>query len=405
MALLLVLSAFFSGSETALFSISSIQKDRMKRKGSKAGRRILSLLENPRRLIVTILMGNEFVNITLSAISAALFAQLLPGNRWAPVLILTIILLLVGEITPKSIAISRPMIYARTVALPLQAFTFLIFPIRWIVEKVVGILVYLSKVKDIETGSITESELRLLTVVGVEEGEFEKDEAEMILRVFDLDDTPVQQMMTPRTEVIALSSDADIDEALDIIRTHRVSRLPVYDESIDNIIGILHANDLLRHRLQGRALPVGKITRPTFFVPESMKADDLLRRFRSHRLQQAIVLDEFGGTAGLVTIDDLLGELFGELSAERADDDFSYRECENGDWIVAGAMDLDDFGKLTHTDFSTVPMETAGGMVFHQFGHLPSQGDMILIGKFRFTILTIRDNRVWRLRVRKGGGV
>ena len=401
---LFVLSGFFSGSETALFSLSSIHRDRLRREGATSGKRVLRLLEKPSHLIVTLLMGNEFVNVSISAVTASVFANLFPGNRWLPVLVLTVALLFFGEITPKSVAISRPIVFSRMVSAPLLFIYWLITPVRFLVEKLVGTLASFLGGNVLEQRPITEAEFRQLATIGAREGALEEDEAQMIHRVFDLGDTNVDSIMTPRTEIVSLSHSTRLSEVVEQFPVQRFARLPVYDQTIDNVVGILHVNDLLRHKLAGENPTLAHICRPALYVPISMKADDLLALFRAHRIHLAIVIDEYGGTAGLVTLDDVLGQLFGELLAERSDEDFTHHICDNGDLIVAGSMEVKTFGEIVQREFVTDGIETVGGLVFHHFGHLPAQGDVIVIDHLRFTVLKIKENRIWRVRIFMGAG-
>jgi magnesium and cobalt exporter, CNNM family len=398
-AALLTVSGFFSGSETALFSLSAIQKDRLARSGAGYGRRINALLAKPRRLIVTILMGNEMVNVSISAVSAAVFAVLLPGNRWAPVLIVTAALLIVGEISPKSVAITRPILFSRIISAPLTIFYRLVSPARWIVFGVVVLMDKLTGHPDQNEQSINEEEFRQLALVGFKEGVLARDEAEMIRRVFDLGETTVEKIMTPRTEITALPEDLSTEEAIEMFRTRRRSRLPVYRDTIDDIVGVLHANDILRHKLADQEPKVGQMVRSPLYVPAAMKADEALRLFRQKQTHLAIVIDEYGGTAGLITLDDVLAELFGELLAERADEDFTHHRCENGDLIVAGAMELEDFTEMIGQKFEKDDVETVGGLIFSRFGHLPAKGDKIQIDGLRVTVLSVKENRIWRMRI------
>jgi len=402
-AALLGLSAFFSGSETALFSISAIQRDRLGREKSSSGKRILFLLKDPRKLIVTILMGNEFVNVSISAISAGVFYAVWQDKyRWAPVIILTVIILIFGEIAPKSVAISRPMFFSRSVSLPLKIFFFLITPARFLIVKLVSSLTSAFGAGNMTPRAINQAEFRQLAATGVKEGQLDKEEADMIYRVFDLGQTAIRQIMTPRTEIEGLPLETTLDDAIIQIKTHHFSRMPIYNQTIDNITGVLHANDLLKHSLSPSPPSMEEISRPCFFVPGSMKGDDLLRNFRDNKSHLAIVIDEFGGTAGLVTLDDVLHELFEELYTDKSSDDFTHRVCDNGELIIAGAMSLSQFGRIVDLDFSNEKMETIGGLVFDRFGHLPERGDIIVIEGLKFTVLKIKENRVWRLRISKG---
>ena len=398
-AFLILCSAFFSGSETALFSLSAIQRDRLGREETKSSRRILALLSEPRRLIVTLLMGNELVNVSLSAVLAGLFTELLPGNQWAPIVIGTGTLLMLGEITPKSVAISRPMVWSRFASLPLSLFALLITPVRIIIHGIVVAISSIFGTRTIGPEPISEAEFRQLAQVGAEEGTLEEEEADMIIKVFNLAELRVEKIMTPRTEIIAFESTPTVSEALDEIRSQRYSRLPIYDDDLDNIIGVLHVNDLLRHSL-GTANPtLGEIARNTIFVPVAMKGDELLQQMKQNQTHMAIVIDEYGGTEGLVTLDDVLGEIFGELPGERAEEEFSYVRTDEGDLIVAGGLPLDEFSELVQIPFESEHVETIGGMVFQRFGHLPKKGEWTFLRGLRFTVLSVRENRIWRLRI------
>ena len=351
-------------------------------------------------------MGNELVNVSISAISAGLFYAIWKDeNRWAPVIILTIIILIFGEITPKSLAISRPITYSRVVSFPLLIFAILTAPIRFLLMLFVKALSFLFGPQDLTPTAITEAEFRQLTAAGVKEGQLDKEEADMIYRVFDLGDTIVGQIMTPRTEIEALPYTTTLDQAIEKFKTYRFSRMPIYEDTLDNITGVLHANDFLQHKLSKSPPGVKKISRPCIYVPQSMKAADLLRNFRDQRSHLAIVIDEFGGTAGLITLDDVLGELFGELHADKSNEDFTHHICGNGDFIVAGGMPLDQFSEVVNIDFSNEKMETVGGIVFDRFGHLPKRGDSIIIKNLRFSVLKVKENRIWRLRVTRGAKI
>ena len=359
-------------------------------------------MDKPQRLIITLLMGNELANISISAVCATIFQSLLPDNRWAPVLIVTMTLMIFGEISPKSLAISRPMEFSRVVSAPLLLFGQAITPVRFFVELIGAGLSRLIGDSSRDRRTITEAEFRQLAHVGLKEGVLEQDEADMIRRVFDLGEITVDTIMTPRKEMVAFPIDTPIPRIIDNLRLHRFSRVPVFEETIDNVVGILHANDLLRQKLTEPATCLEEMCRDPLYIPGSMKADDLIAVFRKHRSHLAIVIDEYGQTAGLVTLDDVLGELFGELLAERADENFTYHVCEDGDLIVAGSMDLDQFGLAVNQSFASEPVETVGGLVFHHFGHIPAKGEVIVIRKLRFTVLSIKENRIWRLRVGKG---
>jgi len=321
---LLCFSAFFSGSETALFSLESTKLHQLKEsKHPKAGL-VHALLEKPRRLLISILVGNEIINITASALAASLCISLF-GNqgKWLAVAIMTPLILLFGEVLPKTIAVSNSEKFSLRVAQPLSIFATIIFPVRWIIRQVVDRITPLlgSHTKSDES-IYHEEEFKELVEVGHKEGVLEKEEREMIHKILNFSDTLVSSIMIPRTHMFTLSYDLDRTSLIKEIRDHHFSRIPVYKQEKNNFIGVLYAKDLLAvsEAETPSTTPVEHILRTPYLVPQDKKIPDLLKEFQDKRIHLALVVNEHGSIVGLVTMEDLLEELFGEIYDEFDDE-------------------------------------------------------------------------------------
>lgn len=319
---LLLLSGFFSGSETALFSLSHIQKRRIGTGHSGIDRSLRWLLGQPRRLIVTLLVGNELVNISVSTVVASLTHDVKPGLSGLSQVLLSMavavpLLLVFGEVTPKTVAIKIPEGWSRAVARPLRAFSFLITPLRLSVRTLAdGIINVLGGEPPERERPLSEEEFISLVEVGSEGGELEPDEKDIIYNVFEFGDRTVAGVMTPMDEVFALSLSLPLQRIVKEVVDRQYSRIPVYKGPRGHIVGVLYAKDLVGFgqvlELTGKTLK--ELLRRPFFVPKTTKLSRLFREFQERRIHIAIVVDEYGAMMGVVTMEDLLGELFGELS-------------------------------------------------------------------------------------------
>ncbi len=316
--LLLGLSAFFSASEASLFSLRRAQLEHLKKQGFSVAEVISDLLARPRRLIISILIGNEMVNIAMSAIAVSLiFLWLGETRRWVAVLIMAPILMLFGEITPKTLALMRPEWTSRLVARPITLFSLVITPLRWVFRHASeGLLRAFGGGVRPPENIIMEDEFRSLVDMGLEEGEIEEDERRMIHNVFELGETLVSDIMVPRTDIFLLSYNLGLPEILEAIKKNPFSRIPVYRNHPDNIVGILYTKDLLSLVRQpfaadrgGHRLPL----REPYFIPPSKRVDDLFQDFQQKRTHVALVVDEFGNLAGVISMEDVLKELFGKM--------------------------------------------------------------------------------------------
>ncbi len=319
--LLLIFSGFFSGSETALFSLSSIQRERIKRIGDKKSLLINKLLSRPRKLIVTILIGNDMVNIAASVIAASLFMSFNKDHgEWIAIAVMTPVTLIFAEVIPKTLAMTYNERVAPVICGPLHFFSKLIFPIRFILY---NISVTLSKIAGFEkrhiSMAIMEDEFRDLVDQSHESGEINRAERDLIHNVFEFSDTHAFEIMTPLNEIFSLSEDMTIERALKAVQQSRFLRIPVYRNRFDNIVGILYTKDLLKintTKSGGVEKTIQKIYRKPFFVDEKIKTDDLFHILKKKRIHIAICINKQDKVTGLLTMDDLLGELFGEIGDE-----------------------------------------------------------------------------------------
>jgi len=322
--ILLCFSAFFSGSETALFSLGSIKLFQLKESNHPKAPLIQELLEKPRRLLISILVGNECINITASAIAASLCISLF-GNqgKWIALAIMTPLILLFGEVLPKTIAVSNSKNFSLWVAKPISIFSKVIFPVRWIIRRVVDRIVLLfGKKKEREESIFFEEEFKELVEVGHQEGILEKEEREMIHKILRFGDTVVSSIMTPRSDMFTLSYDSDIDYTIKEVKDNHFSRIPIYKHEKNNIVGILNAKDLLTltNKRDSDSTTIPSIIRQLYLVPKDKKVQEVFNEFQEKKVHLALVVNEKGNVIGLFTMEDLLEELFGEIYDEFDDE-------------------------------------------------------------------------------------
>ena len=412
--LLMGFSAFFSSSETSLFSLTQLQIEQMRRSGNPRITLIEELLAQPRHLIVTILIGNEFVNVAASVISAAMVIQFYGADsKWINLLIMVPILLLVGEITPKTLAIRNNVAFATFQSRPIDLFAKGITPLRWVIRGISEFFITLFVGKERSRANIiTEDMVRSLTQEAVGDGALDKREALYINRIFDFGDKLLRDILTPRSQILFLPANASFQEAARHYARSGHTKIPVYEDRRDNVIGVLYARDLLGEGLEdagGDATAgdgkgdgthrrcLGDIVRPAYFVPESKTASDLFYSFQKRKLSLALTLDEYGGVTGLVTMEDVLECVFGEIlspSEEIELEQISVEELPGGLYRVDGTMTLWQFVKRFPLHQETEGVETLGGLLLNAFGELPEAGSRIALGGYEFTVESVREQRI-----------
>ena len=405
--ILMLFSGFFSSSETSLFSLSKLQLEQMRRDDDPNMDLIERLLSQPRRLIVTILIGNEFVNVAASVISAAIVIQLLGAeNKFVNLFIMVPILLLFGEITPKTLAIRNNVAFASLQSRPIEFFARAIKPLRWIVRLVAdGVTTLIIGKERTPANIVTEDMVRTLAREAVGEGALAPAEARYIDHIFDFGNKTVEDLMTPRSNIFFLPSDLPFSEMVQELRRTRHTKVPVYGQHRDDIIGILYARDLLGidpAAVSGSGEQLRSLLREPYFVPESKLASDLFHALRQRKQSLALMVDEYGGVTGLLSMEDLLECIFGDIPSASDAVTATKRSELNGDGVpVDGSLAIEQFNREFGEALPGQGPETVGGLVLDRYAELPETGSSIDIEGLEFIVERIAGNRIEALTVRK----
>ena len=363
-----------------------------------------SLLDYPKRLLITLIVGNEAVNIALSVLSASLFIQWLgTDGQWVSIAVVTALLLVFGEAVPKTFGVTYPI----RLSFILAPFMVLV---SWIERPVIRVLEALSswivsffpRDRRRDGIALTEGEFRTLVDTGEKEGAIDQSQRGLIHRVFELGDKPVSEVMVPRVDMFCLPVSSKIEEMeREIIRV-RHDRIPVYGTDRDDILGILHAKDLLRRVADsGRSIQIEKLLRKAYFVPEEKSAASMLRDFQTMRIQMAIVVDEYGGVSGLVTLEDILSDLFEDIYDEHGLKTNLWQRVDEQTFLVSGKMSMNGLNELTGHLFPLEDFDTLGGFVVHLFGKLPSKGESVFFENYSFRVEKMSGTRILILRVKR----
>jgi len=396
-------AAFFSGSEAAFFSLNSEQVGRLKERSGALGRFIVGMLQRPTNLIITLLIGNELVTIALAVSIASLTLRLYgEGGEYLAIACTMILIFLFGEMTPKSLSVRYPEHVAKLVAYPIHMFAYVITPLHWVLRKlwegIVGERI------ERPLALITQDEFKTLIGINEDGAGIDQRERTLIQRVFEFGGHRVSQIMTPRTDIFALDVEETLTTALPKIKENRFSRIPVFDGTIDQIIGALYAKDLLPYsRHPDVDVKLRDLLHSVSFVPESKRTDELLREFQRNKVHMAIVVDEYGVVSGLVTMEDVLEELVGDIVDEFDLDEVLCRQVDPQTYLVSARLPLDEFNMTLHVSIPREDAETIGGYVFHLFGKLPKRGESVRAHGLTYTIEHIKGARILEIRVRREG--
>jgi len=402
----LILCTMASAAETALTSVSRIKLKNLVEEGDKKALEIESLISKPNVFLSTILVVNSVAVIIASSMTTVLALRFVPNyGELIGTILISLIVLIFCEITPKTAAVQNPIRWARVLVNPVRVAAWLLHPLIVTLSVITNTLVRLMGGHMKHRGPfVTEEELRLLVNVGEEEGVLEEEETDMIHSIFEFADTTVREVMIPRIDMITLESGATVDEAVDLALQGGFSRIPVYEETIDNIIGVLFTKDMLKQlREDHNSLPIRELVRPAYFVPETKKLDDLLREIRQKRTHMAIVVDEYGSVAGLVTIEDLVEEIVGDIQDEYDREENLYEKVSQFEYVFDAKINLDDFNELMDTDLEIEDYDTLGGFLLGQLDKIPVAGDTITFKNLTFTVLTTRGLRITKVRVEHAG--
>ncbi len=400
--ILILLSGIFSASETALTAFKRIKLSEVEKENIKAAELLKRWLKKPNEILTAILLGNNIVNILASSIATVLAIQIIgedsEGNAVAfATLIMTFVILVFGEITPKIVAKSYSDTVSRIVILPIYYLSIILYPLILVlmfisktISKIFGIRI------SNENLMITEDDIKSFVNVGEAEGIIEEEEKEMIHSIFEFGDTAVKEVFVPRTSMFALEGDQTIDEVWDEIVGKGFSRIPVYEERIDNIIGILYIKDLLNVVKEGQTeKEIKNFVRDAYFVPETKPLFELLDEFRKKQVHIAIALDEYGGTVGMLTIEDLLEEIVGEIKDEYDEEEDDIRKLGENKYKVDAMIDVETLNKKLDTDIpESENYETLGGFIQTTLGRVAEKDDILENNRIKIRILKTEKHRI-----------
>ncbi|MBC6696444.1 HlyC/CorC family transporter [Terrisporobacter mayombei] len=402
LVILLIGSGFFSASETALMSISKIRIRYMEEDGVKGAKLVSKLLEDSNRLLSSILVGNNIVNIAATSISTSLFINLW-GEQGvaAATALMTVLVLIFGEITPKTISANNPEKVAVFVAKPIKIFMTLLKPVVGVFNVITKIIFKILGVDDDGVKPfITEEELKAMVNVSHEEGLLEIEEREIINNVFEFGDMQAKEAMVQRLDMVAIDIEDSYDEIIELFKTEKLSRMPVYEETIDDIIGILNIKDVIfLSDEEIESFDVKKYIREPFFTYEFKKITQLLEEMKKDKSQMAVVVDEYGGTAGLITIEDLVEVIVGDIEDEYDEEDDEIQVISSKEFLVEGSTKISDVNEILDIELESEEFDSIGGYIIGYIKHIPEEEEVIEVDGIKFHIESVDKNRIKKIRI------
>ena len=399
LVVLVALSAFFSASETAFSSLNQIRLKSRAEDGDNSAARVLAMAEKYDKLLSTILIGNNIVNIAAASIGTIIFTKMLGAERGATVstMVLTVVVLIFGEVPPKSLAKEMPETIATAVAPVLSLLMLVLTPLTWLFSQWKRLLNHF--VHSSESDTITEGELMTMVSEAENDGELTDRESELIRSAIEFDDVEVEEILTPRVDVVAVADDISLEELAQTFAESGYSRLPVYHGTIDNIIGVVHEKDFYIARLK-KATKIEDLVAPTLYTTGSTQISQLLRTLREQHHHMAVVVDEYGGTEGIITLEDILEELVGEIWDEHDEVTEDFRKQSDGSWLVSGSASVDDlFETLDLPEDEDIDSNTVNGLVQEKTCHLPKVGDHFSLGEYDGVVTRTARRRVTEVRL------
>ncbi len=410
--ILLLGSAFFSGSEVALFSLDKKKLDSNFNRSGIIYRYLINLISYPRRLLVTILIGNTIVNVAASIVAVSIAIDLsnlfnisLDLLLTFQILIITILILLFGELFPKMIASKNPVKFAKYIAVPLNFCTIIIYPVAEIIAEILRLSSSSLKF-DKSKSAISNEELVELTNIGKEKGAIEEGEHSLISSIVMFAGITVDEVMTPRVDIVAVPVEENYDGIIKTITNSGHSRIPVYKNNLDEIMGIIFAKDLLKFIRVNNSLEkfsLESLMKKPLFVPETKPINELLKEFQEKKVHLAIVVDEYGGTSGLITLEDIIEEVLGDIWDEFDKEEDEIISIDDKRFIALGKTKLDDLNEQLHTDIIVEDndYDTLGGFIFNKAGNIPKEGFSFVSGNFRYTVKEIQKRRIKKVMIEK----
>lgn len=400
---LVFLSAFFSSSETALMTVNKIRMRNLAEDGDKAAIRVLQVTDNPAKMLSAILIGNNIVNLSASSLATVLATEMY-GKQWIGLAtgILTLLILVFGEITPKTMATVSAEKLSFTAAKVIWPMMNLLTPVIYLVNQFSkGVLFLLRVDVNKKQDAITEDELRTIVEVSHEEGVIETEEKKMINNVFDFGDSVAKDVMVPRIDVVFVDAEATYEEMMELVREEKYTRYPVFEESTDHVIGIINVKDLLVMDEEMRQeFSVKKILREPLYTYEYKKVVELMLEMRKAQNNIVIVLDEYGATAGLITLEDMLEEIVGEIRDEYdEDEEEDLVAISDKEYIIEGSMKLDDLNEELNLELESEDYDSIGGLVIGLLDHLPAEGEMVDYQNLHIAVEKVDKNRIDKIHL------
>jgi len=402
-AALVMLSAFFSSTETAFSSVSRIRLKNIADNGDKRAKKALYIVDHYDKALSTILVGNNIVNIASSALATLLFVSFL-GDAMGTLMstiVLTIVVLICGEVLPKNIAIENNVKMCLSFAGILKVLMILLTPVTFLLLKLTDLVKKISSKNKKKSPSVTEDELKYIVESIEEEGVLEEQESELVQSALEFDEKTAYDILTPRVDMTAVNIDDDPAKIKDVIMKERFSRIPVYKDNIDNIIGILHSRDFLEALLVGSQPDIKNLIQPAFFIYRSKKLSALLADFKHKKLHIAVVTDDYGGTLGIVTMEDLLEQIVGDIWDEDEEIEHKFKKLGENKYEISGDMNIDDMLELLEKDDKYIRSDSksVGGWVIEQIGDIPETGSSFEYKDLSVTVGEMEDQRITSITI------
>ncbi len=397
---LLLVSGFFSGSETALTSLDRLRLRLLQQKNHPGADKLADLVDNPDRTLSGVLVGNNLVNIATSVIAAGLFVGLF-GERgeWLTILILTPILLIFAEVCPKTLAAQYPERFSLIVLRPMRGFLFVMAPVIRVVAGTSRLLTSFLRKHQAEGLHVSEDGIKALIEAGEESGVVAAEQKRMLHGIFELSETRVRDVLIPRTEVVGIDASSSFEEVLNAVRQARHSRFPVYRDNLDNIVGVLHSKNVLDYIQRAADFSLEQACRKPYYVPESKRIGVLLQSFLKKREHLAIVVDEYGGMEGIVTLEDVVEEVVGDINDEYDIAEIEFKELGAGHYLIDAAMPLREVNRRLGLQLPEDQVTTLAGHIFQLSGKIPAQGDVFDEGPIRFRVLRMEERRIEEIEI------
>ena len=393
--LLLFLSAFFSGSETAFFNLRTYRD---------IPEKIDAMLQNSRKLLVTILLGNTLVNVAIGSIMAHITYSYTQDNTFLliEVIVVSLVIIIFGELLPKTIAIRMSEKIALLVYLPIKIIMKVLTPLTWLFHQISELVIKILPIQ-VEKVFDSDEELEMLAEVGEEEGTLDEEESDMLRSIIKFDDKTVKEIMTPRVDMVALPTSSSIDDLMDCVAEKYYSKIPIFKSNIDDIKGVVYAKDLAPYLIGSRPhIDMVSISRQAYFVPESKPIDDLLNEFRKMRMSIAIVVDEWGGTSGMITLEDIVEEVIGEIRDPYDIEIEPIVKLKDNNYIIDGKIAIYDLEDEFDIKFPEErEYDTLAGFILDELEDIPKAGESVSFGDMRFIVREVDGNRILKVEMVK----